>query len=187
MKKNVFLGGLIAAGGLLLFRSWANRPKKAEPMQDFDIEKFQGAWYEIARVDNEFDILKTNVIIHYAYKEQDNTIDIVQNSFNVETEKWETAKGLGKFRQDKTVGALKIRFYNSTFEGYNILSTDEDYQYALVVGRNLKYLWILSRERKPLPKEIKDKYLKWAELMGYKVSNLNWVRQHLANPFALES
>ena len=30
--------------------------------------------------------------------------------------------------------------------------------YALVTGKNLKYLWILSRETN-IPEEIKDKYL----------------------------
>jgi apolipoprotein D and lipocalin family protein len=37
--------------------------------------------------------------------------------------------------------------------------------YALVTGKNLKYLWILSRETN-IPEEIKDKYLNIAEDIG---------------------
>ena len=46
--------------------------------------------------------------------------------------------------------------------------------YALVAGKNLNYLWILSRE-KTIPEAIKQEYLGIAEELGYKISDLVWV------------
>ena len=44
----------------------------------------------------------------------------------------------------------------------------------LVAGKNLKYLWILSRNT-TIPEEIKDRYLKIAQGIGYDTSDLIWV------------
>jgi len=46
-----------------------------------------------------------------------------------------------------------------------VIALDENYQYALIAGKNLDYLWILSRT-KELPEEIKTEYLKIAEEIG---------------------
>ncbi|NLX71676.1 MAG: hypothetical protein GXY94_00010, partial [Bacteroidales bacterium] len=51
---------------------------------------------------------------------------------------------------------------------------DDDYRYALVAGKDLDLLWILSRETM-VPEEIKDQYLQLAEEIGYDTSDLIWV------------
>jgi apolipoprotein D and lipocalin family protein len=57
-----------------------------------------------------------------------------------------------------------------------VIDLDDDYKYALVAGNNLKYLWLLSRE-KTIPETIKNRFLKKAEEIGYKTSDLIWVEQ----------
>ena len=69
---------------------------------------------------------------------------------------------------------LKVSFFGPFYAGYNVIALDEDYKYALVSGDRFKYLWILSRET-TIPDEIKSKYLKIAENLGYKTSDLIWV------------
>ena len=49
--------------------------------------------------------------------------------------------------------------------GYNVIALDVDYRYALVAGKNLDLLWILSRET-TVPDKIKDQYLQLAEEIG---------------------
>ena len=50
----------------------------------------------------------------------------------------------------------------------------------LVAGKNLKYLWILSRNT-TIPEEIKDRYLKIALGIGYDTSDLIWVEHDKPN------
>jgi apolipoprotein D and lipocalin family protein len=67
-----------------------------------------------------------------------------------------------------------------------VIALDENYQYALIAGKNLDYLWILSRT-KELPDEIKTEYLKIAEEIGYDTSRLIWVKHDKDdNPFLNE-
>lgn len=68
---------------------------------------------------------------------------------------------------------LKVSFFGPFYAGYNVIALDENYQYALIAGESLKYLWILSRE-KTIPEEIKLKYLEQAYSIGYKTEELVW-------------
>ncbi|HHU57410.1 MAG TPA: hypothetical protein GXZ39_03870 [Bacteroidales bacterium] len=61
--------------------------------------------------------------------------------------------------------------------GYNVIALDVDYRYALVAGKDLDLLWILSRET-TVPDEIKDQYLQLAEEIGYDTSDLIWVEHN---------
>src|SRR5690554_4511400 len=61
--------------------------------------------------------------------------------------------------------------------GYNVIALDVDYRYALVAGKDLDLLWILSRET-TIPVDIKDKYLQIAAEIGYDTSDLIWVEHN---------
>lgn len=61
--------------------------------------------------------------------------------------------------------------------GYNVIALDVDYRYALVAGKDLDLLWILSRET-TIPADIKDKYLQIAAEIGYDTSDLIWVEHN---------
>lgn len=61
--------------------------------------------------------------------------------------------------------------------GYNVIALDVDYRYALIAGKNLDLLWILSRET-TIPVDIKDKYLQIAKEIGYDTSDLIWVEHN---------
>ena len=63
------------------------------------------------------------------------------------------------------------------YSGYNVIALDDDYRYALVAGKDLDLLWILSRETM-VPEEIKDQYLQLAEEIGYDTSDLIWVEHN---------
>ena len=59
---------------------------------------------------------------------------------------WSEAIGKAYFVGAADVGQLKVSFFGPFYSSYNILELDkDDYQYALVAGPNLDYLWILSR------------------------------------------
>ena len=71
------------------------------------------------------------------------------------------------------VAELKVSFFGPFYAPYNVIALEGDYQYALVVGKDTDYLWILSRE-KTIPNDVKEKFLSKAKELGYKVDDLVW-------------
>lgn len=69
--------------------------------------------------------------------------------------------------------SLKFSF-GPFYAGYNVIAIDDQYRYALVAGKNLKYLWILSRQTS-IPDDVKTRYLNIAEKIGYNTKELLWV------------
>lgn len=61
-----------------------------------------------------------------------------------------------------------------------MVAIDDDYQYALIAGGDLNYLWILARET-TIPEEIKEEYLKIAKNIGYDTDRLIWVEHDRVN------
>lgn len=165
-----------------MLHSCASIPPKATPVHSFDVNLYLGKWYEIARFDFRFERNMDNTSAHYSLDKNGNVI--VRNSgYNYEKQQWSKADGLAKFRGNKNVAALKVSFFGPFYSGYNVVALDEKYQYALIVGKNLHYMWILSRQ-KEIPESIKVKYLKIASEIGYDTSKLIWVKHDRTdNPF----
>ena len=54
------------------------------------------------------------------------------------------------------VAALKVSFFGPFYGGYNVVSLDDDYQTALVVGNGSDYFWLLSRKKQISESELKS-------------------------------
>ena len=81
---------------------------------------------------------------------------------------------MAKFRGVKDLGELKVNFFGPFYSGYNVVVLDENYQYALVAGKNLDYLWILSRT-KSIPERVKNEYHEKAKAIKYNTASLIWL------------
>ncbi len=178
MKNKIIFALLIAFGCILI--SCSSIPEKAEPVKNFDVSKYLGTWYEIARFDYRFEKDLDNAIAQYSLN-GDGSVKVVNSGYNFRKNKWVSVDGTAKFRGDKTVAALKVSFFRPFYAGYNVIAL-EDYQYALVAGKNLNYLWILSR-KKNIPENIRVNFMKKAKEIGYDTSRLIWVNQDRKSPF----
>jgi apolipoprotein D and lipocalin family protein len=58
-----------------------------------------------------------------------------------------------------------------------VIAIDDNYQYALVAGQDLDYLWILSRSTE-IPENIKKSYLEIAKGVGYDTDRLLWIEHN---------
>jgi len=161
---------------LVLLSSCTTLPKGANVIESFEKEKYLGKWYEIARYDFAFEKNLNNTTAEYAIR-KDGKIDVVNRGYNYITKKWSEAKGKARFKGVDTKGELEVSFFGPFYAAYNVIALDKDYQYALVAGSSLKYLWILSRE-KTIPSEVKDQYLTIAQSLGYETSKLIWVEHN---------
>jgi len=120
-------------------------PDGLEPVTGFELDRYLGTWYEIARLDHRFERGLSNVTANYALRD-DGGVSVVNRGYDAEDAEWREAEGKAYFVGDETVGHLKVSFFGPFYGAYNIIELDKaGYQYAMIAGPNRSYLWILSR------------------------------------------
>lgn len=159
---------------MTLVNACSRMPKAAVAVKPFDIAKYLGKWYEIARLDFKYERNLNNTTAEYSLNDN-GTIKVDNKGYNTKTGKWKQAIGKAKFVGDDHTAELKVSFFGPFYSRYTVIAIDNDYKYALVAGANLNYLWILSRETN-IPDTVKDRYLKIAADVGYTTENLLWIR-----------
>jgi len=157
----------------ILFGSCSTIPEGAVAVKPFNKEKYLGKWYEIARFDFKFERNMNNTTAQYSINDN-GTIKVVNRGYNYEKKEWKEANGIAKYVGDDDVAMLKVSFFRPFYSGYNVIAIDNDYRFALVCGKNLSYLWILSRET-TIPEDIKQNYITIAKKLGFNTSDLIWV------------
>lgn len=146
-----------------------------EAITGFELEKYLGTWYEVARMDHSFERGMSHVTATYSLKENGD-VAVVNKGYVREKDAWKTATGYARFKGEPDVAALKVTFFWPFFGGYHVVELAEDYSYALVAGDSEKYLWILSRTPK-ISDEIWQLLIQRASSLGYSTSDLILVDQ----------
>jgi len=142
---------------------------------NFELDKYLGTWYEIARFDHSFERGLSNVTANYSLR-PDGNVKVINRGFKAKSDTWSESVGKAKFAGDKSVGRLKVSFFGPFYGAYNIVKLDENYQHALVISSGTDYLWLLSRT-KLMPDSIKQQYLDRAIELGFDTQKLIWVKQ----------
>jgi apolipoprotein D and lipocalin family protein len=177
MKSTASIGILLISS--MLF-SCSTIPEGLKAVSPFDKAKYLGKWYEIARLDFKFEKDLDNTTAEYSLN-NNGSIKVVNRGYNTKTKEWKTAIGKAKFVKDDKVAMLKVSFFGPFYSGYNVIAIDKEYKYALIAGKNLKYLWILSRETN-IPDDVKKNYLELAQRAGFKINELVWVKHDKNSP-----
>ena len=173
MKAKSVIANLLLA---LLLVGCTDIPPGLQPVTEFQLEKYLGEWYEIARLDHSFERNLSNVTAQYS-RRKDGGIEVVNRGFNEKSEKWKEITGRGYFIDKETVGSLKVTFFPPFYGGYHIVALDkQDYRYSMVVGPSRSYLWILSRE-KTLDPRILNELIAEAKQWGFNTDELIYVDQ----------
>lgn len=176
MKKEKWLLATLAGAGVgaivysLLSRDF---PAGAVPVKPFDMNRYLGKWYEIARLPNAIEKNLKNLAEEYSAIGNDK-FKVVTKAYSVKKGKWKEASGTIKFAGAEDVGMLKVSYFGLFYLSYNVLAIDAGYRYALVSGSGLDYLWILSREM-TIPDDIKSRFLSIAWKIGFKIEELEWM------------
>jgi len=145
-------------------------------IKNFNLNRYLGTWYEIARLPQSFENGLDRVTA--TYKLQDGgTIEVVNKGFNVKNGEWKEAKGKA-YIPDTSAGALlKVSFFWIFYSDYKIIALDTtNYSYAMITSSSKKYLWILSRSPQ-LDKSVYDNLIKKASEWGFNISNIYTVSQ----------
>lgn len=165
MKKLLILLASLLLSGCL------GMPENVTPVSEFELQRYLGKWYEIARLDHSFERGLTQVTAEYSLRE-DGGVEVLNRGFSAEDNEWKQAEGKAYFVGESDSGYLKVSFFGPFYGSYVIFELDhENYQYAFVSGPNRDYLWLLSRQPK-LGAEIVDRFKREAERLGFDVGEL---------------
>jgi apolipoprotein D and lipocalin family protein len=152
-------------------------PESVTPVQDFEIDKFLGKWYEIARLDHSFEKGLQQVTAEYTLR-TDGGVRVVNRGYAVDKQKWKQAKGKAFFVNDPNQGYLKVSFFGPFYGSYVVFELDkENYQYAFVSGSDTSYLWFLSRTP-TVDQELMAYFMEKANKLGFDTQKLILVDQN---------
>ncbi|MFC1659662.1 lipocalin family protein [Pseudomonadota bacterium] len=151
--------------------------EEVQVVQNFNLNKYLGTWYEIARLDHKFEKGLEKVSANYSLDKKGRII-VFNQGYNPKKDKWKSVKGKAKLidKSNPNIGKLKVSFFWPFYGDYNIIVLDKNYQYAIVTGRSKNYLWILSRNKKMDKKTLK-KLVANTKKMGFETEDLIYVKQ----------
>jgi apolipoprotein D and lipocalin family protein len=170
MKKYVVLLAMVSAGCVGI-------PENVKPVDDFELEKYLGKWYEIARLDHSFEQGLTRVTADYSLRD-DGGLKVVNRGYFAERNEWKEVEGKAYFVRGSNQGYLKVSFFGPFYGSYVVFELDrENYQYSLVCGPDKSYLWLLSRNP-DMKEDIKNSLIAKATALGFDTSKLIYVNHH---------
>ena len=149
------------------------------PVSPFELSKYLGQWYEIARLPTWFEKDMSNVTANYSLR-KDGKVK-VENS-GLKKGKFETAVGKAKVVESPNIGYLKVSFFGPFYADYKVFVLDTaNYQYAMVAS-SYKYLWILCRQPTMEKRQMNDLVAE-AQRRGFDTKQLIFTSQeHAGTP-----
>lgn len=142
----------------------------------FELNKYLGKWYEIARFDHSFERGLQGVTATYSVR-KDGKIEVLNQGFkNNLNGKLNRAIGKAKLKSAETPRNLLVSFFWIFYAPYNILELDSQYNYALIGSNSSNYLWILSRTPQ-MDQATYSMLLEKAKARGYDITKLIKVDQ----------
>ena len=139
------------------------------PVKDFDLGRYLGAWYEIARFENRFEKkCARNVMARHGATNKPGRITVTNECQRADG-RMTVANGYGKV--DGAGGQLKVSFFRPFWARCWVLAVDPEYQWSLVGEPKREYLWILSRTP-TLGAEVLEGIKAKAVEQGFDVSKL---------------
>ena len=169
--KSLFIATLVAA---VIPLAACSKDFDNSTVKEFDLSRYLGVWYEIARYDHSFERGLDNTMAQYILQD-DGTVVVLNTGWK--NGKFKLAEGKAKYKDPEgDPGHLRVSFFLFFYSDYNVMMVDENYQISLVGSKAEKYLWILSRTPVPDP-DLLRMVLDEAKQRGYDTSQLIWVDQ----------
>jgi len=156
-------------------------PEGIEPVNKFQVERYLGTWYEIARLDHSFERGLEQVSASYARRE-DGGLQVINRGYDPAEGSWQEAEGKAYFAGSADSGHLKVSFFGPFYASYVVFALPgRNYQQAYVTGYNRDYLWFLSRSPN-VSRAQKQAFIEHARALGFAVDDLVWVKHPRTGP-----
>jgi len=146
-------------------------PENVKPVENFELDRYLGRWYEIARLDHSFERGLSRVTAVYSMRD-DGGVKVINRGYSETKNHWEEAEGKAYFVRESDIGYLKVSFFGPFYGAYVIFELDhQNYQYSLVSGPDKSYLWILARSPN-ISEDIRERLIAKATALGFDTDNL---------------
>ena len=178
LAVNVFGAFALLAGPLLGAQHSSAQATPTFPLtavDNVDLRRYAGKWYEIARYPNRFQRnCQSDTTAVYTLRD-DGKVQVV-NACRERNGKITTARGTAKVVDRRTNAKLKVTFFWRFYGDYWVIGLSPDYRYAIVGEPSRKYLWILSRA--PIMEETTyQEVLRLVATLGYQPGKLQKTNQ----------
>ncbi|MBR2345894.1 MAG: lipocalin family protein [Lentisphaeria bacterium] len=166
MKKNIFW----CISSCIMILCGCQDDPGIPAVKNFQLERYMGKWYEIARLPNRFECGMRNVSTVYTL--QKNGMVKVFNH-GIKGDRCINISGYAKPAGNIGSGDLKVSFFRPFYGMYRIIKLAPDYSYSIVVGGSRDYLWILGRKPELFPAE-KQNIIEFLHRHRFPVDELIW-------------
>ena len=164
---------LAALALVLLSGCFTSPPDGVRVVSPFDLQRYLGTWYEVARLDHSFE--RGLVDVNATYKTNaDGTVAVINRGFDPQKGEWKEAVGVARFTGDPQTASLKVSFFGPFYGGYHVIALDPGYRWAMVIGPTTGYLWILARDPQ-LDAPVRERLVAQARALGVATDELIWV------------
>lgn len=132
-------------------------------LPEFELPRFLGEWYEIARIDTWFERGLSHVRAFYEAS-GDGELRIINRGLHDKSGRWKERRA--RAVPDGAPNFLKVYFVPFVAGRYRVACVDTEYRRALVSGGSLRYAWVLARTPSLTDEELVP-FLRMAEELGY--------------------
>jgi apolipoprotein D and lipocalin family protein len=148
MRRTTFLVGALIFGVALAADAQAPPLRVVE---SFDLTRYAGKWYEIARLPNKFQArCESDVVARYTMR-PDGRLDVI-NQCRAADQTLVEVRGVARKGKIQKDSILQVRFAPAFFSflpsawgDYWVIGLGPDYTWAVVGEPRRRYLWVLSR------------------------------------------
>ena len=176
-EKGLQRPALLLAGALVLALGLGAcstaPPQGVTAVSPFDLPRYLGPWFEIARLDHRFERGLSRVSATYSLN-ADGSVNVLNRGYSAEKSAWNEAEGKALFTGDPNTGSLKVSFFGPFYGGYHVIALDPGYRWAMVIGPDPSYLWILARD-KSISVDVRERLVAQAARAGVDTKRLIWV------------
>ncbi len=152
-------------------------PEGLVAIDGFEINRYLGTWYEVARLDHRFERGLENISANYSLR-ADGGVNVLNKGWDTQANEYRQALGKAYFVEQTNKGMLEVSFFGPFYGAYNIIELDKkDYSYAMITGPDRSFFWILSRT-KQLPESTMQALLEKAKAFGFDTNHLIFVKQN---------
>lgn len=145
-------------------------------VEQVELTRYQGLWYEIARLPNSFEKGLECVTATYTLK-SNGKIEVLNRGYSSSKGVYKSARGTARLPDPDEPGKLKVSFFWPFSGDYYILQLDDEYRYALIGDPSRKYLWILSRT-KDLDAAVYNGLMDHAKIVGFNTDQVTETAQN---------
>jgi apolipoprotein D and lipocalin family protein len=160
---------------IMIFSS-SQSQKAPSVVSTVDLNRYNGIWYEIARLPNFFERKLKCTSATYTLRDDGRITVVNKGIYLTDTKKSTSVKGVAWVPDKNYPAKLKVQFFWPFSGDYWIMELDKEYRYVLVGDPSTKYLWILAREKK-MDESTYNMLLQKAGDNGYDVKTIIRVEQ----------